>query len=602
MNTREPEIRFLSDKLLWILLLCAFVAAIMLPWHLANHRMPIWDEASYVGTVQQIMERFDSGWRRGLHALYLVRNWRPIVFPAFAVPFFFVAQGNVLLGVALTQICALALITAYTFLILAESLSSIRASVGTVIVLTSPWLVNFSYMFFSEPLWMAATVGWVFHLLAGMARRPRVHLAAAGLWLGAMGATRPAETVLIALLPVLALLMRELVQRRIPWRDLALFAVQTLLLGAVVAARVQAANSGPLVWGLLAAWVIVTAVCIGRYTRQVPVLGLVVLAESVFMAWHFPALRNLYLWAYETSFGPMANLSVWARFADRSPGTVYRWFVDSFHPTSLACLGLIGALALCLSGRFDRLREIAAGPLKVVALSLLMLLPVLATLLISGTNDSRRVMPEILVLYIGVAGLASTSAAGLPRVRLGLTAALAALQTAMVLANGMNLKSPELVRIQSWLGPLRPAFVGVDDNVAVMDEINKLGISSGRISAYTLCYRDPTSGCTRRGIPWFEVEALTMVASQRHLPIYVNMARDLNFSQMDTLAFQLKKRNYNMVLIDTFAQPDQVIEGDPLFEHTFRLISMMDRPLPPGFKKIATLGFGGRPMVLLSIQ
>ena len=169
MNTREPEIRFLSDKLLWILLLCAFVAAIMLPWHLANHRMPIWDEASYVGTVQQIMERFGSGWRRGLHALYLVRNWRPIVFPAFAVPFFFVAQGNVLLGVALTQICALALITAYTFLILAESLSSIRASVGTVIVLTTMVCCPQSVTLFAAPKFSASEAFAVLTLIERIA-------------------------------------------------------------------------------------------------------------------------------------------------------------------------------------------------------------------------------------------------------------------------------------------------------------------------------------------------------------------------------------------------------------------------------------------------
>jgi len=230
-----------------------------------------------------------------------------------------------------------------------------------------------------------------------------------------------------------------------------------------------------------------------------------------------------------------------------------------------------------------------------------MLAPVLIMLLISGTSDWRRIMPGILTLWIGAAGLALVSGSLLPRLRLALVTLVVVAQTMSAAANGLNLGVLPVAIVNS-IGSYRMPFVGIDDNLAFVGELAKLGLRRGRFSAYTICYRDPVVGCSRRNIPWFEVEAATAVAQQQQFPMYINMARDLDFSRPNTLASQLRERGYNFVVVDTFYEPDRIIPGDPLFEHASQFIAMLNKGLPPGLTKVAKFAFGNRDIYILAVE
>ncbi len=588
-------------ELLCVLLLCAAIWAIGLPWHLLNHRVPIWDEASFVDDAQQIIGSFNKGWISGLQALYFVRGWRPIIFPAVATPFLALAQGDIILGPGLTQLFSLSLIAAYAFLLLRQFLTPPRALVGAMFVVTAPWLFNFSYSFLSEVFWMGATLGWAFHLLAGLSRKSRTHLLIAGLWLGLAGATRPAETVLIALLPLAFAMVRAAVRREVSFVDMVIFLAQIILVSIAVWQRVQVFYTSALVWGLLALCLVLVAIRGRRFFVEVPVFGLAIIAEFIFVAWYLPSLRELYLWAYDASFGPEAKMPYW-RFADLSPATLWNWFVAAYDPKTLGYVVVLGAVAFFLRRQWRKPDHAIRGALRIVALSVAMLAPVFIMLLISGTDDPRRTMPEILTFYVGAVGLALVPTGALPRVRLAVVALIVLVQTLAAGANGLNLRWAALPPIVNWIGAYHAPFVGKDDNVAFIGDLGQLGFTKGRFSAYTICYRDPLVGCSRRGIPWFEVEGATDVAVEEHLPMYINMARDLDFSKPDTLAAQLKQRGYDFVVVDMFYQPDQVVPSDPLFEHASQFIAFVKNGLPPGFRQVGKFKFGDRDIYVLAVE
>lgn len=599
---RSVTLKARQQEFLCVLLICAAVWAIGLPWHLLNHRVPIWDEAAFVYNAQVIVGSFDKGWIDGLQALYFIRGWRPIIFPAVATPFLALAQGDIILGSGLTQLFSLSLIGTYAFLLLRQFLTPSRALVGAMCAVTAPWLFNFSYHFYSEVFWMGATLGWAFHFLAGLARKSGSHLLIAGVWLGIMATARPAETMLIALLPLVFAMVRAAVRREVSFVDIVIFLAQAIVVAVAVWQRVQIWHTNGIVWGLLALCPVLVVMRGRRFFVQSPAFGLAIVAEFILIAWYLPSLRELYLWAYETSFGPMAKMSEWARFADHSPATVWNWFVASYDPKTLGYVVVLGAVALFARRQLRKPDGAVRGALRIVALSVAMLAPVLLMLLISGTSDPRRIMPEILTFYVGAVGLALVPTAVLPRVRLAVVTLIVLAQTLAAGANSLNLRWAAVPPIVHWVGAYSPPFVGKDDNVAFVADLTQLGLKAGRFSAYTICYRDPVVGCSRRGIPWFEVEGATDVAVEQHLPMYINMERDLDFSKPDALTGQLKANGYNFVVVDMFYEPDHVIPGDPLFEHASRFIAFVKNGLPLGFRQVGKFRFGDRDMYVLAVE
>lgn len=585
-----------NDGLYPFLLLCAAVFIIVMPWHAVNHRLPIWDSADYVLTVQNILGRSELGFLESLKAIYLERGWRPIIFPTLAVPFFWLADGQILLGVGLTQYFTVLLLASYIYLFLRQSVSSQKALIGSLLVISVQWITDFSNVFYSELFWLAATAGVLYHLTSALRHASLLHFVPAGLWLGLMGALRPIETATLASFPVAALVFHGWKQGGIRSADLGLFAAQLLAAGLAVWLLAMPHKQNFIVVALLAISALVSAYGFRSFFSASPLLGFLLIAEVVALAWHLPTIRLLYLWVYDTSFGPLAKLSD-QRFSGLAPWTVFWELLQRYSPKSLSVLAfasILGAAKIWRSPHdADRSKAIA-----IVVAALLMMTPMLILLSISGTSDMRRIMPGMLVLTLGLVVLSLSPNGFLPRTRTVLLFLVMAIQLANVTANGLNIRTPILLKAQELAGYLRPPYTGPDPNPPVLDGILGLGIRSGRVSAYTYCYRD-YANCERKGIPMFEPVALSTLAKERRLHIHVHFIGDLDFSKPETLSAQIRGRGFDYVLVDMFDSPAAVNWEDPYVIHTKNFISLVQGRLPAGLINLGCFSTLKRPICVI---
>ncbi len=562
------------------LLLVVVLFAMVIPWHAFNQRLPIWDSANYVLNVQNILSRFDTGAIDGLKGLYFERGWRPIIFPALATPFFWMAERSILGGVALTQFAGIAVLGIYLYRFFRQTLSPGRAIAGSLLLCGMPWLVGYTNVLYSELYWLAAASGCLHHTALALRERSGRQFVLGGIWLGLMGAIRPVETALLSALPVLALLHFEYRRGRLPRREALWYLGALLLTGAAVGWLTQPETRRSVPYLMVLAATTVLLLRRRHLLASSPFLGYLGAAQSVAVAWHLPTVRLLYLWAYDTSFGSLAKLTD-QEFLSVPPWTIFWRLLQQYSPDLLFALIACTLIALVLpSGAKGR--GVLKTHMALLALSALAMIPMLWMLSRTGTSDMRRVMPPMLFLYIGLAGLALAPSGLGPRLRFAAITATALLMATAATANGLRVRLPAvLVSTASVFGHLRAPDTGTDPNVPVLDGLIGLGIKSGRISAHTYCYRD-YANCERLRLPMFEPVALSTLATERGLPIYVHFMGDLDFSKPATLAEQIKARDFEYILVDMFDSPADVNWQDPYVEHTRQFIDMAKAPLPEG--------------------
>ncbi len=575
---RRPVV-IVPPGLYLLLFVGAVVFLLVFPWHAVNQRLPIWDAADYVLNAQRIIEHFDGGLLGGLKSLYLERGWRPIIFPALTTPFFVLSDGQILLAVGLTQFAVVWLLAGYVFGFLGTMLSPPRAAVGALLIVSTQWIVNFSNVFYSELAWLAAAAGTIFHATSAYNRASLKHFMAGGFWLGLMVALRPAETAVLAIIPSAVLIFREWKGGVIRGADIGLFAMQLLSVGAAVWMLTLPERNIPIALGLLGISCLIIAVAAKRLTAGRSVLFLLIVAEVIALAWHLPTMRALYLWAYDTSFGPMARLSD-QKFIGLAPWAVFWELVQHYSPKLLLFVAFAAILG-AVSVREPKLDQARKQAIFTIFVAFLMVAPVLALLSISGTSDMRRIMPAMLVLEMGLTALALSPNGSLARTRAVVLLLLLTAQTVSATANGLNIRLPALTAIKDVTGHLRQPYAGADPNPPVLDGLLTLGVRNGNIAAYTYCYRD-YANCERLGLPVFEPMALSTLAKERHLPIHVHFIGDLDFSKPETLSAQIKARNFDYVLVDMFDAPAAVVWADPYVVHTKYFISLQRDRLPEG--------------------
>ena len=569
------------------------------PWHTMNKRLPIWDAADFVLTTQKILERFDDGFFTGLKAIYLERGWRPIIFPSLSVPFFFLTNGQILPAVGLAQSFFVFLLAGYLYLFLRQTLSSTRALIGCLIIVSSKWIIDYSNVFYSELLWLAATAGVFYHFSIALQRSSSLHFTIGGIWLGLMVTLRPIETTVLSAIPVILLIFRGWKLDDIKGADIGLFVTQLFVASIAVWLLSMPERSKLIVVGLFGISAFIVVVGARRLIFRSPILGFLMWAEVIALTWHLPTIHPLYRWAYETSFGSLAKISDQG-FSGLSPLSVFWELLQRYSP------GLLFVLAVASLLSAIRLRRSSIDPerqkaIALIGASFLMIVPMLMLLSISGTTDMRRIMPGMLVLNLGMVALALSPYGTLTRVRAAILFLVMAVQMVSATANGLNIRMPILQKVQELTGYLRPPYTGLDPNIPVLDGILRLGVQSGRIAAYTYCYRD-YANCERQDIPMFEPTALSTLAKERHLPIYVHFIGDLDFEKIETLSVQIKARGFDYVLIDMFDSPAAVNWEDPYVAHTKNFITLTRGQLPAGLVNRGCFSTLKRPICVIEIS
>ena len=584
------------SELYSILFLGVAVFILVFPWHALNQRLPIWDAAAYVLNAQKIAASFSTGLLAGLKGFYLIRGWRPIIFPALMAPFFMLSGGKILLAVGMAQFSVVWLLASYIFAFLRSMLSPARAVAGALLIVSVQWLINFSNVFYSELTWLAATAGAFYHAASGYKRSSILHLAAGGFWLGIMVAIRPAGSVALALLPSAIMIAYEWKHKVTGGRDLGLFAAQLLVVGVATYLLTLPKHNVYIVAFLLCLACVIIAIAARKMIAGKSVLCVLIVGELVALAWHLPSMRELYLWAYDASFGPMAKLSD-QRFSGYSPWSVLWMLLRQYTPQFLVCIVAAAALGF-VDRRLPELGPERRMAVLTIVMAILMIVPVLVLLSMSGTSDMRRIMPAMLVFEMGMVALALVPSGNLARLRTVVLLLVLSAQAVSVTANGLNIHTPALAAMTNITGNLRQPYIGVDPNVPVLDGMLGLGVHKGNVSAYTYCYRD-YANCQRIGLPVFEPMALSTLAQERHLPIHVHFIGDLDFGKPDTLSAQILVRGFKYVLIDMFDKPVAINPKDPYIVHTEKFIAMEKNGLPLGLINRGCFTTAKRPICVI---
>jgi hypothetical protein len=579
-----------------VLLLVALVFIAIFPWHVLNQRLPFWDGANFVLTSQKIADAFDDGVLAGVKGLYLERWWRPIIFPSLAAPFFLLSGGQIRLSVGLAQLTFALVMAVYIYYFLRQEYSSRRALTGSLLILAAPWFVNWSRTFLSELSWLAATAGMVYHTSAALRRSSRSHYMLAGVWLGLMGAVRPVETVVIVFLPAVTFLAYAVKRGGVKVADVALFSVQLLTTAIAVGLLAMAERPRFVVVSLLVASLAIIGLRARRFWVDSALLASFVCAELIALAWHLPTIRTLYLWAESTSFGSLAQLP--GQYSGLSPFAILGQLVEEYSPRLLlTVVALAAADAPTIFRPARNALHSHAWPL--IGAAVLMIVPMFVLYSWSATSDPRRIMPGMLILYMGVIALALAPQGARHYVReaslLGITVAL----LIAAAASGLNINSSGLLKVQSTFGYLSPPFVGQDPTVPALESLLQMGISSGNISAYTHCYH---ANCDADKIPWIEPVALSTLARERHVPLNVHFMIDLDFSKPETLSKQIMARDFQYVLVDMLDSPGPVNHADPYVEHTDQFLSMERSALPPGLISRGCFSALNRPMCVVEVD
>jgi hypothetical protein len=76
----------------------------------------------------------DGGLWEGLHTLYTIRDWRPIIFDAFLPPFLFITGGSIVWAYRLCILFITGYTTLYSFVLLKEKLPLFSACIGAALV------------------------------------------------------------------------------------------------------------------------------------------------------------------------------------------------------------------------------------------------------------------------------------------------------------------------------------------------------------------------------------------------------------------------------------------------------------------------------------
>lgn len=618
-QTTAPPISFFSQPRSWlrshfrsrvrsigpIFIVGLVVAAVIIPWHITNQWVPYWDGANFVETALNIRDTFTHGLLSGLHALYFERGWRPIIFPNAVSPFFILFDGAIRPSVAASLYACALIVVIYVYLFLKSLTSTLGALVGAIFIATLAWFNGYASAvfvgdttceFYSEILWLAGTAGVIYHLTTALRSSAAWHYGLAGVWFGVMAAVRPVETVVIALLPVTALAFRQVISGAIRIPDLLTVSAQLILVCIVLALKTLSSSHD-----MIAACLLIAAIClIGIRARQIffrsSFLGSLVAAELVAVGWHLPSMQKLYSWAYSTSFGPLVQITD-QKFRGLSYLDAIGRLLSHYSPIVLAVLAACSLTAIVGLKRFEFMKR-SLYPLGLVFCSILMAAPIVGIMIFSGTSNSRRIMPAVFVLYVGLVAISLQPARLISTARFAVVGILTAIQLTAILANELTATSLPFERLQTITGRLAPPQATPDGNRTILDELFKMGIQSGTVAVFTYCSIDPVDNCERYNVPWFEPLALRTLAQESHLPISIAYLPDADYADPNSVAKQMKANSLDYLLIDMLDKPMQT--NHPIAVPTRQLIALEHGPLPPGLENRGCISLG-RPVCLLKV-
>jgi hypothetical protein len=610
----------------------ACIAAVVLPlflpiillliWHLQNHRWPNDDAANYVTTAYHIFERFQNqGVYQGLLALHDVRGWRPTALPTLLVPYLLIFRGNIPLAVGGALWTLYCLMTLYAYKLCRLFLLPGRAVISAAVVATSPVLMLFATVFFAELAWVCFAIAWTYHLLCSKEFRSIFHSSLAGTFWGLMVLTRPAESIAIAAIPVSYFLIQAVRHRAIRWSDLVLASSVVTVSGGLLGASLYFAPITTLqIW--LATGVTVTLCLMIAFRRR----NLFSLAHllfwtcfcSVIAFWWAGFVRQLYEWAYATSFGQAAKLLTPERYTHFLTalvelvgfyGAVQIWWLIGVALVALGIPIVFRERTSITSPRTDdsmtstRMNSnLTSGrdnenayPIKHLALMAVgTLLPILGLYWLSSTGEPRRAMVGMTLVLLALSIAALSPAGPVTKLRVVFVSMVPLLQIWHVLPAFVDL--PTSGRASAiCCGPSLPApFSGQDGNVLMADMLARKLPKNSLVAVYTLALSSPPNRV-------YEPAALQLALATRKTPLAVGYVWDEG--SYDVVIGRLAQLGHRYLLVDSWDDQTVRQSNEPHVLFTARLLDAFrhNGNNPPGLRLVDSFTVSGRRQLLFEI-
>lgn len=565
-----------------------------LVWHINNHGWPSDDPANYMMTAYQQYRAFQDGTLLdGLQAMYQIRGWRPILFPVLATPFLWLFRGDVLAATGVTLVLCFLVCQIYIYAIARRYLDPLRAAAAAAFVGSGTIVASQALIFFSEIAWLALFGGFVFHVLESQEFRRPWHAAIAGIYLGIATTVRPAETVVVILVPFAILFALAIARASIGIMTVvrALGLVISIAVLLIIAAFVPAMDYRILLpLGSIIIAVLFWVIKLNKEKEPGATgLGLLtVFLLAINLLWWANSMPILYSWVYETSFGSMAQITT------KPEGffVVFKRILALYLYPQGVILILLSLIMMLPSRRkdFPHLR----GLTVFAVLTLALLLPMFILYAVTGTSDARRVFigMAFIMLFLSIFSL---QAGALQPVRDACVMAILGLQLIGFLwaarAEAPPFQNLHWIKTGVSFPKTKP-----DQNEILINKLLELGIPrESSVAVYTMALFQARDRV-------YEPAALQLAAATTGSNLDILYYWDIGeyFSVID----RLRTNNVRYLLIDNYRDPTQAGKHQPSYQFASSLLDRLNvgKEDPLELRRIDSFMLDGREQILFEVR
>lgn len=291
-----------------------------LAWFLKNAELPSSDAANYMSTSVDITAKFFSNnMLHGIAAIYDIRGWRPVVFPALLVPYILITKGNLLLSYSLFEVGALVFTLIYVYLYLRLVLNRLSGVIASSIILLLPHIQIQILGFYCESMLFPAVLAALYHFYLSHNLSNKKHSYLSALFFSWAILIRPVEAV-VHMLPVFVFALGFLNKNKsemsgdiIP--SVSLIALAPLLFLACALNHLSHFGIIFPIASLVLLSIFVSSVFFRRTygsnkATESCLFTFVSIAVITASFWYFPYAKETFQWLYETSAGSVAQNTI----------------------------------------------------------------------------------------------------------------------------------------------------------------------------------------------------------------------------------------------------------------------------------------------------
>jgi hypothetical protein len=470
----------------------------------------------------------------------------------------------------------------------------------TLATVTFPFVCQFATIFFSELSWLCFSIAWVYYLLQSEEFSNTYHSSMAGIFLGLMLATRPAESIAISVIPIGYFVLRAFRRNVLKLRDLLLPAVVLAVCIGLLAGSLfmVSLTRGP-IWAMTG---VTIALCMSfairnRKSYSVAHLSFWTCVSGISVFWWAGFIRPLYEWVHLTSFGYMSrvlgseqNPLFHSNLATprHGPASLPAIIVEIFYYYGAVQIWPMIALGVAFIA-FEKLRrqESTRAITPLIVISAGVLLPTFTLYWLSGTQDPRRAMAGITLMLVALMVAALRGPGRLANMGFALIAVLA-LGQIYLLAMAVFAKPIPNIAVRGWFGPpLRPPATVRDGNDVISERLAHTLAAGSRVAVYTMALFGPDHRI-------YEPAALELGNVMQGGSITASYLWDEG--DYAGVIDRLTRMGYKFLLLDSWDDP-QIRQGhSPYVDFTAGMLDYLQAHggPPPGLTLVDTFELGGR--------